>query len=129
MSRKIILTLATAATIAAAGLGSSAADARGFGGGGFGGGCGGGGFSGGGNFAAAATSLAVPRARPRRCRSINGRGRTHPGHPGHPGHWPWHHHHWHWFFRDGRWIIIDAGGRRRYAAVGRRRPLPARAPA
>jgi len=37
MSRKVILTLATAATIAAASLVSTAADARGFGGGGGGG--------------------------------------------------------------------------------------------
>ena len=48
MSRKLILTLATAATIAASALASTAADARGFGGGGgaFGGGRGG--FGGGG---------------------------------------------------------------------------------
>jgi hypothetical protein len=100
MSRKVILTLATAATIAAAGLASSAADARSFGGGG-------GGFGhsssigrvGGGHFSAKGgrklTSILNPD-RPGR-----------PDFPGHPGHWTGLHHHGHWIFRGGRWIIID----------------------
>ena len=67
MSRKVILALATAATIAAASLGSTAADARGFGGGG---GFGGGHFAGGGGGlraagVVAATSVAAePRSQP-----------------------------------------------------------------
>ena len=125
MSRKVILALATAATIAAASLGSTAADARGFGGGGglggghFAGGggfggrgnfAGGGGFGGRGNFGGGRTSFATLRG--------PGHGGLplhpifppgHPGFPGHPGWW-WHHHYGHWFFRDGRWIVIDDGG-------------------
>ena len=106
MSRKVLFTLATAATLAAAAtLASTAADARGGGGGGghFGGGGfsrGGGGHFGGGGFGG---------------RSFGGRSfaRVNPirgGHPGMPGHNRWafhHHHHGHWFFRGGRWIIID----------------------
>lgn len=98
MSRTIILSLAAAVTIAAAGLASSTADARGFGGG-FargGGGLGGGHVSGRGS-------------RPMLARI--GTGRTgdpgHPGHHGHPGHW--HPDHGHWLFRDGVWVDIDAG--------------------
>jgi len=97
MSRKIILTLATAATIAAAGLASSAADARALGGG-FGhsssiGRVGGGHFSAKGG---------------RKLTSIlNPGGPDRPGRPGHPGHWTGWHHHGHWIFRGGRWIIID----------------------
>jgi len=100
MSRKVILTLATAATIAAAGLASSAADARSFGGGG-------GGFGhsssigrvGGGHFSAKGG---------RKLTSIlNPGGPDRPGRPGHPGHWTGLHHHGHWIFRGGRWIIID----------------------
>jgi len=97
MSRKIILTLATAATIAAAGLASSAADARALGGG-FGhsssiGRVGGGHFSAKGG---------------RKLTSIlNPGGPDRPGRPGHPGHWTGLHHHGHWIFRGGRWIIID----------------------
>jgi hypothetical protein len=121
MSRKVLFTLATAATLAAAAtLASSAADARGFGGGGFGGGHfgGGGGFSrsfsagriGGGHIAA---------------RSFGGRSfaRVTPirgGHPGVPGRWAYHHH-GHWFFRGGRWIIldgVDGGYDQPVAAVG-----------
>jgi hypothetical protein len=107
MSRKVILSIATAATIAAASLGSTPADARGFGGGGgFGGGhfAGGGGFGGRGNFGGGRASFAT----------LRGPGHSGlplhpifpPGHPGHPGWWG-HHHFGHWIFRGGRWVIID----------------------
>jgi len=97
MSRTIILSLAAAVTIATAGLGSSAADARGFRGGFAGrssGSHGDGHVSGRGGRAMLATIGTV--------------GRTgHPDHPGHPGHW--HPHHGHWLFRDGVWVDLDAG--------------------
>ena len=108
MSRKILFTLATAATIAAAAtLASSAADARGFGGGGFGGGghFGGGGFSrgsfGGSHFVGG--------------NHFGGRGFAgfHPRGPrpgwGHPVRWTHYHNH-RWFWRDGRWIDGEVGG-------------------
>ena len=100
MSRTIILSLAAAVTIASAGLASSTADARGFGGGfarGGGGGQGGGHISGRGG----RTTLA----------RIGTGGRTgHPGHPGHPGRFShWHPHHGHWLFRDGVWVDIGEG--------------------
>jgi hypothetical protein len=103
MSRKVIFSLAAAVTIAAAAtLASSAADARGFGGGHFGGG----GFGRGGNHFAAAR---VGGGRIGGGRSFARVSPVRGGHPGHPGHnqfahW---HHHGHWFFRDGRWIILD----------------------
>ena len=94
MSRTIILSLAAAVTIATAGLGSSTADARGFGGGFARGGSPGGGH------------ISGRGGRPMLTRI--GTGRTgHPDHPGHPGHW--HPHHGHWLFRDGVWVDIDAG--------------------
>ena len=104
MSRKILFTLATAATIAAAAtLASSAADAHGFGGGGFGGGhFGGGGFSRGGGFGGSHFSGA----------RFGGRGfaTVHPRGPrggwGHPIRWTHYHNH-RWFWRDGRWIVLD----------------------
>jgi hypothetical protein len=102
MSRTIILSLATAATIAMASLASSAADARGFGGGGFGGGgrnfSGGSHFSGGNRFAGRSVGHS-------RVAALNtGRG----GRGGHPGHWThWHNHHW--IFRDGIWVDFDGG--------------------
>jgi hypothetical protein len=111
MSRKVLFTLATAATIAAAAtLASSAADARGFGGGGFGGGhFGGGGFSRGGGFGGSHFGGGNHFAG----RSFGGRNfaRVNPirgGHPGwgHPVRWT-HFHRGHWFFRDGRWIELD----------------------
>ncbi len=98
MSRKVILTLATAATIAAAGLASSAADARGFGGGG-----GGFGHSASMGRVAGGGTGHIGRGHG------NGGGRLvpilNPGLPGH-GHVAHNHHH-HWIFRGGRWIIID----------------------
>jgi len=99
MSRTIILSLAAAVTIATAGLASTTADARGFGGG-FargGGGLGGGHISGRGG----RTTLA----------RVSNPGRTgHPGHPGHPGRFShWHPHHGHWLFRDGVWVDIGEG--------------------
>ncbi len=105
MSRKLTLTfaLATAATIAAATLGSSTADARGFGGG-FGGGHMGGGFGGGrmashiGNGGRTLTPILNPG------RGGNPRFPRWPGNPGH--HWTWHPH-GHLVFRFGRWIAID----------------------
>jgi hypothetical protein len=100
MSRKVILTLATAATIAVASLASSAADARGFGGGGFGGGGHfAGGRAGGAHFAARGGGGGGS------LHPIRGPGRGHPGHPG--GHFAGHHH-GHWVFRHGIWI--DIGG-------------------
>jgi hypothetical protein len=124
MSRKVLFTLATAATLAAAAtLASSAADARGFGGGG--GGFGGGHFGGGGGFSRSfgggfgGGHIAA--------RSFGGRSfaRVTPirgGYPGFPGRnrWAYHHHH-HWFFRDGRWIFldgVDGGYDQPVAAVG-----------
>jgi hypothetical protein len=115
MSRKILFTLATAATIAAAAtLASSAADARGGlgGGGGFGGGghFGGGGFSRGGGFGGSHFTGA----------RFNGNhfnhfpGRTfafhRPGRGPFPPIWWHHHHHWHWWFHDGRWAYVDGDG-------------------
>jgi hypothetical protein len=106
MSRKLTLTLAlaTAATIAAATLGSSTADARGFGGG-FGGGHMGGGFAGArmgnGGFAHGGRTLT-----PILGRGDNPRSPRWPGHPGHPGRWTFHPH-GHLVFRFGRWIMID----------------------
>jgi hypothetical protein len=119
MSRKVLFTLATAATIAAATLASSAADARGgFGGGGFGGGggrFGGGGFSrvgiGGGHLSGLNASL--NRFPGTHFPTGHFPTRHFPGNhfPGNhfPGHFPqWvHHHHHHWFWRDGRWVIIE----------------------
>jgi len=111
MSRKTILTLASAATLAVAMLASQSADARGFGGGGFGGGGGGRGFGGGG-FA----SHSIGRGGNIGMARVTGRvGRPiipilNPGRPGHPGfpHWGFHHHdHGHWVFRFGRWIVVD----------------------
>ncbi len=113
MSRKVIVTLAAAATIAAAGLASNASYARGFvgghafGGGGFGHGGGAGPvghFRAGGPIGRGRIGGPIGRI------NVPGRppGRP-PGHPGHPiiiGHWhP--HHHWHWAFRGGRWIEVD----------------------
>jgi hypothetical protein len=102
MSRKLTLTfaLATAATIAAASLTSSTADARGFGGGRMGGGFGGGRIMGGhlGNGGRTLTPILNP-----------GRGGN-PGFPRWPGHgrWTYHPHH-HLVFRFGRWIAVDDG--------------------
>ena len=140
MSRKVILTLATAATIAAACLASTAADARGFGGGGgFGGGhfAGGGGFGGGtsrwrrfggrGNFGGGRTSFATLAVPARRLAASSNfpaaaprlswasrlvAGTTTIGH---------------WFWRDGRWIVLDDVGvaDAPVAAAGGRRPAPA----
>jgi hypothetical protein len=112
MSRKVIFSLATAATLAVASLASGAAEARGFGGGGgghfggghFAGGRIGGGRVGGNHFAARGNGPLHPIMNP---------GRGGHGHPGHFGnHWAGHHH-GHWVFRDGIWI--DVGG---YDGVG-----------
>jgi hypothetical protein len=114
MSRKIILCLATAATVAVAALSSQSADARGFGGGGFGGGrgFGGGAFamrgSGGGarigGFPGHGGGRVIPVLNPG-----GHRGPLHPifhPRPGRP--WVFHdHHHGHWVFRGGRWLVID----------------------
>jgi hypothetical protein len=104
MSRSIILSLATAATIAVAGLASSTVDARGFGGGGLGGAR----SMGGNHFLSSRSSGHTTLAK-----FSTGRGGRighpgHPGKPGHPGHWAHHHHH-HWIFRDGIWLDIDGG--------------------
>ena len=115
MSRKILFTLATAATIAAAAtLASSAADARGFGGGG---GCGGGGHFGGSGFSRMGGGGFGGHFNGGH---FGGRNFSRVGHPGfgHPGNWGHYNHynhwnhwaHWHhrrWFWRDGRWVIID----------------------
>jgi hypothetical protein len=114
MSRKVIVTLAAAATIAVAGLASSTSSyARGFvGGHAFGGGgraFGGGGF---GRGAGPVGHLRVggPIGRGRIGTPI---GRINV--PGRPGRHPpiiigWHPHphwHWRWAFRGGRWIEVD----------------------
>ena len=96
MSRKTILTLASAATLAVAMLASQSADARGFGGGGFASRSIGGGGMGMARFSGRVGRPIIP--------ILN------PGHPGHPGfpHWGFHHHdHGHWVFRFGRWIVVD----------------------
>jgi len=97
MSRKIILTLAAAATLATATFAPYSADARDFGRG----------MGGGGSFSG-------------RFASFSGHGGRlvpilTPGRPDHPTlpppvigfHDHDHDHHHHWIFRDGRWIIID----------------------
>ena len=99
MPRKAILSLATA-TIIAVGLASTAADARGFGGG-----------SGGGHFASARSlgggSHLAGRGNVGRLATLNpGRGGR-GGHPGHPGHGGLHGHHHHRIFRNGIWIDVD----------------------
>ncbi|MGD0315326.1 MAG: hypothetical protein ABSB37_05130 [Xanthobacteraceae bacterium] len=96
MSRKAILSLATA-TIIAAGLASTAADARGFGGG-----------SGGGRVASARSlgggNHLAGRGNVGRLATLNpGRG----GRGGHPGHGGLHGHHHHRIFRNGIWIDVD----------------------
>lgn len=96
MSRKAIFSLATA-TIIAVGLASTAADARGFGGG-----------SGGGHFASARSlgggSHLTARGNVGRLATLNpGRG----GRGGHPGHGGLHGHHHHRIFRNGIWIDVD----------------------
>jgi hypothetical protein len=114
MSRKAILALAAAATVAVAGLASNSSYARGFvGGHAFGGGHG---FGGGGrSFARVGRAGPVGRGPIGRLR-VGGDpgGRIHPIVPGRPpGHHPpiivgWHpHHHWHWVFRFGRWVDVD----------------------
>ena len=96
MSRKAILSLATV-TIIAIGLASTAADARGFGGG-----------SGGGHFASARSlgggNHLAGRGNANRLATLNpGRG----GRGGHPGHGGPHGHHHHRIFRNGIWIDVD----------------------
>lgn len=96
MSRKAILSLATV-TIIAVGLASTAADARGFGGG-----------SGGGHMASARSlgggNHSTGRGNVNRLATLNpGRG----GRGGHPGHGGLHGHHHHRIFRNGIWIDVD----------------------
>jgi hypothetical protein len=107
MSRKTILTLASAATLAAAMLASQSADARGFGGGGFGGGGMSRGMGGGGHiamtgFAGRNTGRAfIPTRIPHPIIPIVPL-------PHRPPHWVFHPHgHGHWVFRFGRWIGAD----------------------
>jgi hypothetical protein len=117
MSRKIIFTLAAAATFAVAGLASNTSYARGFvGGHAFGGGFGGGrAFAGGGRtFGRVGGPIGrgpISRIRitgnPGRHPIFNVPGRNRPVHPPiiiglHP-----HHHHFHWALRGGRWIEVD----------------------
>jgi hypothetical protein len=114
MSRKLILSLAAAATVAVASLSSGAADARGF--------AGGGGFGGGRGFGGGAMMARLPGGGHGGngggcCNTIKpifpgGGGGGHPILPGpfphgHPG-WVFHpHDHGHWVFRFGRWIVVD----------------------
>jgi len=108
MSRKTILTLASAATLAVAMLASQSADARGFGGGG-GGGFGGGGGRGFGGGGFAGRSIGGGGMGMARLTGHGGRTLIPiiPGRPGNP-HWTFHHHdHGHWVFRFGRWIVVD----------------------
>jgi hypothetical protein len=108
MSRKILFTLATATTIAAAALSTSAADAHGFGGGGFGGGhFGGGGFArssgfGGSHFGG--THFGGNRFAGTHFGG-RGIGRGYRGRGW--GRWAGWHHRWYW--RDGRWFYGDYG--------------------
>jgi hypothetical protein len=97
MSRKLTLTfaLATAATIAAASLGSSPADARGFNGG----------FGGGRSLGNGGRTLTPILGRPGNPGRIGNPG--FPRFPGHPGHRWTYHPHGHLVFRGGRWIMID----------------------
>jgi hypothetical protein len=108
MSRKFVLTLATAAALAVSALATTAADAHGFGGGGghgggFGHGGGGGGFGrvGGGHFGGFGHVGRI---------SMFHFGGHNPGrdfgHGQHWAHWHWPHHH-RWFWRDGRWVYLD----------------------
>ena len=114
MSRKLILSLATAATVAVASLSSGSADARGF--------AGGGGFGGGRGFGGGAMMARLPGGGHGGngggcCNTIKpifpgGGGGGHPILPGpfphgHPG-WVFHpHDHGHWVFRFGRWLVVD----------------------
>jgi hypothetical protein len=95
MSRKLILTLAAAATISVATFASSSSHARGFGGGGHVGSS-----RVAGNGGRTLTPILNP-GRPGRPGRPN-----HPGFPGRPGQWAFHHH-GHWIFRGGRWLVID----------------------
>ncbi|MGH6670421.1 MAG: hypothetical protein ACRECV_00410 [Xanthobacteraceae bacterium] len=104
MSRKVIITLAAAATVAVASLASTTSYARGFGG-----------LHGAGGGAAFARGGGLRLARNAR----GGAGRIHPilpvtprrpGRPGIPiivGEHHHHHHHMHWVFRGGHWLEID----------------------
>ena len=119
MSRKLILSLAAAATIAVASLSSGSADARGFaGGGGFGGGRG---FAGGRGFGGGAEMARLPGGGHGGC--CGTLKPIFPGHPivpgplphpipgpfphGHPGWGFYPHGHNHWVFRFGHWIVVD----------------------
>ncbi len=95
MSRKLILSIATVATIAIASFGTNSADARGFGGGM--------GRMGGGSHLSGGRTL-TPILNPGRPGRPGLPGR--PGFPGRPGHWVFHHH-GHFVFRGGRWIVLD----------------------
>jgi hypothetical protein len=115
MSRKVILTLAAAATIAVAGLASSTSSyARGFVGGHAFGGGGGHAFGGGGRSFGRVGGPVGHVGPVGHLRVGGGPGRLHPifpGRPGRPGHPPiiigLHPHHWHWVFRGGRWLDVD----------------------
>jgi hypothetical protein len=114
MSRKLILTLATAATIAASALASSAADARGFGGGGggFGHSVGIGRIGGGGGLGRIGGGIGRPIGGIHRLAGSPFPILLPPGHHGPglpPPWWHHHHHHWHWWFRDGRWVAFEGG--------------------
>jgi len=110
MSRKLILSLAAAATVAVASLSSGAADARGF--------ARGGGFGGGRGFGGGAMMARLPGGGHGGCCNTikpifpGGGGGGHPILPGpfphgHPG-WVFHpHDHGHWVFRFGHWIVVD----------------------
>ncbi len=110
MSRKLILSLAAAATVAVASLSSGSADARGF--------AGGGGFGGGRGFGGGAMMARLPGGGHGGCCGtikpiFPGGGGGHlpilpgPFPHGHPG-WVFHpHDHGHWVFRFGRWIVVD----------------------
>ena len=129
MSRKIILSLAAAATVAVATLTSFSADARGFGGGGFGGGRS---FGGGGaRFASftghgGRTLTPIFPGRPGRPgRPIIPIVPIHPIVPVHPILPPiaFHDHHHHWVLRDGRWVVIEGVVDEEPALGCRTRPL------
>jgi hypothetical protein len=103
MSRKVIITLAAAATVAVAGLASSSPTyARGFVGG-----------NTGGHFNAFRMTRTrgvgtLTPGKPDRISKLCILGRPCPPRHPVPPIWVWHHHHHHhWVFRGGRWIVED----------------------
>jgi len=101
MSRKLILTFAAAASVAAASvtLGSSAVYARGM-------------MGGGGHFSSGGAHFSTARNVHMASHTSRGSGKMFIPRPGRPGghippiHIGHHHHHHHWVFRHGHWIVL-----------------------